>query len=54
LFDLDENGCDERSGYCENGEDIPRAPAEAVPRKTNDANDKVGNEDDGQDDEDVV
>jgi hypothetical protein len=45
---------DEGSRYGEDGEDIPGALAETMPRQTNDADNDVGDKDYGQDEEDIV
>jgi hypothetical protein len=50
----DENRSCECARDREDGIYIPGAPAESVPRETNDANDHIGNEHAGQSKEDVV
>lgn len=50
----DENRSCECAGNREDGVYIPGAPAESVPRETNNANDHIGNEYTGQSEENVV
>lgn len=56
LFEVgdEKDGGNEGSGYCKDGEDVPGAFSEPVPRETNDADDNISNEDDREKEKDVI